>query len=284
VRGLRIVHLTDLHFGPRGSSAAGELARVVTGLQPGHVVVTGDITLAGRRSEFAAADAFLGQLPGQVVVIPGNHDVPVYAPVSRAFRPWRRFQRVTGALVNGVREDGHLRLIALNTARRAGLHWDWSRGRVSRRQLQWLGSCVRPDEGGLQAVALHHPVFRSESRAGNHLVGRRDALVDTLGQGRVDLLFSGHAHLSRVQLVDAGTWSLVAVQSGSALGDRLRGEPPSFTCVDYSHDTLTVCPWVLEGGVWVAGTGRVFHRADAGWDAVGDAPGPAPHAVARTGP
>src|SRR5262245_50561815 len=73
-----IVHLSDLHFGATRDEAIAPLAMVVATLQPDLVAVSGDLTQRARPWQFIAAREFLERLPCAKVIVPGNHDVPLY--------------------------------------------------------------------------------------------------------------------------------------------------------------------------------------------------------------
>ena len=52
---MRILHLSDLHFGHHDAALAAGLAADIASQHPDLVVVSGDFTQIGSRSEFAAA-------------------------------------------------------------------------------------------------------------------------------------------------------------------------------------------------------------------------------------
>ena len=85
-----IAHLSDLHFGRHDETAAERLLADISEVKPNITVVTGDLTQRARHRQFAAARAFLEKLPRPVVVIPGNHDVPLYDIVERFLGPFER--------------------------------------------------------------------------------------------------------------------------------------------------------------------------------------------------
>ena len=55
------------------------------------LVFSGDITQRARRGQFASAAAFVRRLEadgvGDTLVIPGNHDIPLYNVFARLFTP-----------------------------------------------------------------------------------------------------------------------------------------------------------------------------------------------------
>jgi len=90
---MRIVHISDLHFGHHDASLAAGLAAEIEGQSPDLVVVSGDFTQRGTAAEFAQARAFLDLLARPVFAVPGNHDVPVANVVRRLLTPYSLYQR-----------------------------------------------------------------------------------------------------------------------------------------------------------------------------------------------
>ena len=75
---MRIVHLSDLHFGRHDPEIVAGLAAEIAEHAPDLVVVSGDFTQIGTPIEFAMARDFLRTLAAPVFAVPGNHDVPLY--------------------------------------------------------------------------------------------------------------------------------------------------------------------------------------------------------------
>jgi Calcineurin-like phosphoesterase len=88
-----IAHLSDLHFGRHDETVAERLLGDLREAQPDLIVITGDLTQRGRHRQFAAARAFLEKLPPPILVVPGNHDVPLYDIVERFLGRLARYRR-----------------------------------------------------------------------------------------------------------------------------------------------------------------------------------------------
>ena len=89
----RIAHLSDIHFGRVDEQVVARAVEKINELEPDLVVVSGDLTQRARTREFAAARDFLDSLPKPQLVVPGNHDVPLYNVFDRFARPLEKFQR-----------------------------------------------------------------------------------------------------------------------------------------------------------------------------------------------
>jgi 3',5'-cyclic AMP phosphodiesterase CpdA len=84
-----LIHLSDLHFGRTDPEIIEPLVAQVHELKPDLVVVSGDLTQRARSSQFKEARAFLNMLPQPQLVVPGNHDVPLFNVAARLLQPLR---------------------------------------------------------------------------------------------------------------------------------------------------------------------------------------------------
>mgnify|MGYP001795445583 CR=1 FL=1 len=83
-----IVHLSDIHFGRVDPRLLAPLIHTIGAIAPDLVAISGDLTQRARRAQFRQARAFLGQLPFRTLVVPGNHDVPLFNLAARFVDPF----------------------------------------------------------------------------------------------------------------------------------------------------------------------------------------------------
>jgi len=103
---VRIIHLSDLHFGHHDPEIAEGLAADVLAQGPSLVVVSGDFTQRGTRREFGQAQAFLRLLTVPVFAVPGNHDVAALNLARRLFDPYSLYQTYIGETLEPFLEIG----------------------------------------------------------------------------------------------------------------------------------------------------------------------------------
>src|SRR2546421_12848536 len=113
----RLVHLSDIHFGSVDRTILLPLIETVQRIGPHLVVVSGDLTQRAKPSEFAEAKAFLNQLPGPQLVVPGNHDVPLYNPYARFVGKLKLYQRYITPNLEPSYIDEEIAVVGINTAR-----------------------------------------------------------------------------------------------------------------------------------------------------------------------
>ena len=108
-----IAHLSDLHFGREDPRAVDALARDLDELAPSLVAVSGDLTQRARAREFEKARDFLTGLAGPVLVVPGNHDVPLFDVVRRFVSPLGRYRAFVAEDLEPVHEDEELVVVGI---------------------------------------------------------------------------------------------------------------------------------------------------------------------------
>src|SRR5471032_1577415 len=126
-----IVHLSDLHFGRVDAALLAPLRALVERLEPDVVVVSGDLSQRARSSEFIAARHFLDTLPQPQIVVPGNHDVPLYNVFQRVLSPLGKYLSIVTSDLEPSYIDDEIAVVGVNTARSL----TWKRGSIDRHQV-----------------------------------------------------------------------------------------------------------------------------------------------------
>ncbi len=265
----RIAHLSDLHFGRTDATVVPELVEIVNALEPDIVVVSGDLTQRARRSQFAEARDFLAKLPQPQIVVPGNHDVPMYNVLGRFFWPLRNYKIHITADLDPFVVDEEIAVIGLNTARSLVI----KAGRVNDAQIDAV--CHLLDSLGdelTKIVVTHHPFDLPDGYDEDHIVGRAHKMMPRIAESGADVFLSGHLHVSAVThsahryRLETGKAALV-IQAGTATSTRERGEPNSFNLIEIERPILTVQRYecsVPESGFKLATTEQ-FTQTDRGW-------------------
>ena len=112
-----IVHLSDLHFGRVDPRILTPLFQAVRDATPDLIAVSGDFTQRARRRQFVEARAFLDTLRFRTLVVPGNHDVPLYNVAARFLAPLASYRRYIADEVEPAFIDDEIAVVGLNTAR-----------------------------------------------------------------------------------------------------------------------------------------------------------------------
>jgi 3',5'-cyclic AMP phosphodiesterase CpdA len=263
-----LLHLSDLHFGHVDEKLLTPLSAFARELAPDHVVVSGDLTQRARKAEFTAAQTFLAGLPGNLTVVPGNHDIPLYDVVSRFFRSLSSYRRLVSDDLAPFHADAELAILGLNTAR----PWRVKDGHLGASQISLLRQRFSNlDAAVTKVVVTHHPFdLPADSPHGAVVGNARDAMRAML-DSRVDIVLSGHLHVSHTahsahRFVMDGH-SAVLVQAGTATSTRGRGEPNSFNVIRASSREIAVerVAWSDDRAAFAPVSTERFGRTDTGW-------------------
>ncbi len=100
-----LVHLSDLHFGTEQPECIRALGDFCALHQPELIVVSGDLTQRARFQQFYACKQFLESLKRPYLVVPGNHDIPLFHLWNRFISPFARYQLFFWQYGNNAREQ-----------------------------------------------------------------------------------------------------------------------------------------------------------------------------------
>jgi 3',5'-cyclic AMP phosphodiesterase CpdA len=237
---VRIIHLSDIHFGCENKAAVAAARDYVRSTPFDLLAVTGDVTTIGAETEFQAAADWLKALPGPQLGTPGNHDTPYANLVARLFWPFRRYDHYLGpAWRDGLSLPG-LAAQSINTSRGAQIRINWSKGAIHESDTERAArSLARSPAGTLRVALCHHPLLEV---TGGPMTGRvrgGRGCASILAEGEVDLVLSGHVHTPFALALPCHDERTYAVGAGT-LSLRERGAPAGFNVIDADDATVTV--------------------------------------------
>lgn len=265
---MRLVLLTDLHFGRAQPDLVQPLLDQVARANPDLVVIAGDFVQRARAGQFQMARAFLDRLGRDWIAVPGNHDVPLYNLPERVLAPRSAFWRwITPETEPEVGADD-ARIVGIDTTSR----WHHQRGRISRAQIARVGRIIE-EEAGRRTVILvaHHPFHHRPEVEKKVMIGGAEAL-DRWSDCGPHVILSGHLHTWAVEpFVSRKSRSMtLQVHCGTGLSTRLRGEPNDFAIIDVEGDRLEICRMAETGRNTFSELARSsFRRTEVGWREAG---------------
>jgi 3',5'-cyclic AMP phosphodiesterase CpdA len=239
----RIAQLSDLHFGSHESHIAADLIASLNLQQLDLVVLSGDFTQRARQAEFAQAHRFLGNIAQPKLVVPGNHDLPLYDMIGRLHKPLKNFRRYIApqGIAGDLFQDDVIAVLGLNTARR----FPGKSGRVSFDQIAHLRRVfANVPRGVFKALVTHHPLGYPAGETPHGIAGRSGHVLQALAGLDVHLLLSGHGHRplsGTLELETAERRSILLLHAGTAISTRTRdGHGNTYNLVDIEGDGVSI--------------------------------------------
>jgi len=191
---VRVLHVSDLHAGTKEAPGLGAALHDLVGtVDPELVVASGDLTHRNHPDQHERAARILRALERPLLVIPGNHDIPMLPPwrftsTFKAFRgqwpetePLHRSDRIVAVGLNSVRP------------------WKQQGGALRSAQVERVAAAFRdapPD--ALRLVALHHHLLGAPWRTAKRTIARRSTVLGGLVDAGAEVIVSGHVHQSAI--------------------------------------------------------------------------------------
>ena len=244
-----LLHVSDTHFGTEQPPVVAALQRLSERLQPDLLVVSGDVTQRARRRQFDAARHALGALHARRrLLLPGNHDIPLFNLVQRLVDPYRGWRRAFGPDLAPQVDEPDWLVLAVRTTRR----WRHVNGQVSRRQIDATACrlrAARPEQ--LRIVVTHQPVQVPRPEERHNLLRNHEAAVRAWSRAGADLILGGHIHLPYVLPLTPEPHPTWVAQAGTAVSSRVRRDAPNSVNVIRYERAARRCRverWDCSGG------------------------------------
>ncbi len=248
-----IAHISDVHFGCHDPGITDALLHQIHQMHPDLVVLSGDLTQRARINEFQQARHFIDRIDRPLLVVPGNHDIPLYNLVHRFVDPlWKYRQHIPGGIGgNDWFADDELAVLGINTARSLTLKG----GRVSLNQMALIRRAfAHVPDSAWRIMVTHHPIAGAYGEARIELAGRAPLALRAVADAGVHLLLSGHHHRPvsghlHSELLLHNT--VLVVHAGTAVSTRTRDEESnSYNVIrlDGAHAEVDTMHWQVDTG------------------------------------
>ncbi|HSF39751.1 MAG TPA: metallophosphoesterase family protein [Thermoanaerobaculia bacterium] len=228
-----IYHISDVHFGPP------HLPKVRQGVldfiernRPSLVVLSGDLTQRARPEQFRQAREFVDQIPVPTLVVPGNHDVPLYRVWERIFNPYGCYRKHFSEELEPVFRDDEMLVVGINTA----FGWTIKDGRITLKRLLEVEKVLKDTpESVFKVVVAHHHMIPPPNFGTQRVLANAYEAIDLFSSAGVDLILSGHLHQAYIgnseEFYPKGRPPVVILHSGTTTSSRGRaGERERNTC------------------------------------------------------
>jgi len=228
-----LLHISDVHFGPKHLEELSEAVLSFIRREPPDVVVlSGDLTQRAKPEQFRQARRFVDRIPVPTIVVPGNHDVPLYRFWERIFVPFGAYRRHFSEELEPLLRDEETIVVGINTA----YNWTLKEGRIRLDRLMEVRDLMAsvPAET-FKVVVAHHHLIPPPRFGTQRVLANAFEAIDVFSRVGVDLILSGHLHQSYIgnseEFYPKGRPPVVILHSGTTTSSRGRGaEQDKNTC------------------------------------------------------
>lgn len=264
----RVIQLSDLHFGRTDPAVIKAVRNATNALDPDLVVISGDLTQRAKKSEFLEAKYFLDCLTAPKLVVPGNHDVPLFNVWKRLFKGLKSYQKIITEDLSPVFEDEEIFVVGVNTARSL----IWKSGRINEDQIAETRELLLGSTAPIKLVVSHHPFDLPNDFKDGKLVGRSKLAMKAFASCNVDMYLAGHFHLTSFSLISErfkaeGRSSLI-VQAGT-VSTRAKKEANSFNTLNFDSNQVTIEHYIWDKparAFTISKTERFKRNPLTGWE------------------
>jgi 3',5'-cyclic AMP phosphodiesterase CpdA len=269
----RIAHLSDIHFGAHDPQIVSATEMWLLEHRPDLVIISGDLTQRARVEQFRDAAGYLDRLRASgipVLVVPGNHDVPLYNIVKRFAAPLDRYKRYISEDLCPWFETDEVAVLGINTARSLTI----KDGRINHEQIAMLQDrFAAVPFGKTRILVTHHPLYAMPIGEGgeySEAVGRHSDAIEAICKAGVHIALAGHFHRTYAQAAGKmveKSGPVLVIQAGTATSTRLRNsELQSFNWIHahrYDEIELQVIAW--NGTSFQRGSHERFCHDGTNW-------------------
>lgn len=223
-----ILHASDIHFGAEDTAALDWFRREAEARRPDAILITGDLTMRARKSEFAAARDWLASLPATVSVEVGNHDLPYFDIFARAFTPYRRYHAVERFIEKPL-ALADVAVVPLRTTARMQWRLNWSKGHLTEERVAGAVALLKATDARHRLIACHHPLVEAGTHGTARTHGGKKALA-ALARAGATAILTGHVHDPFDHTVEVEGRPVRLIGAGT-LSERVRATLPSFNAI-----------------------------------------------------
>lgn len=241
---MKIFQIADIHFGTEDPQALEKARKIISSEEADLLAISGDLTQNGRTEEFLAAADWLNTFSLPKIIVPGNHDTPMWNLVARTMRPFVRFNRYFSGQTRLHSFEG-VTVRGINTARGLQIRRNWAEGSVNLDELKALITPLHTDQQHLGILIAHHPFLPPKHSTMRIRTSRGRRASTLLANSTTDILLCGHIHKPGADVWTHDNGRYVAITAGT-LSTRIRTSPPGFNVIEIDEETIAATHYALH--------------------------------------
>jgi 3',5'-cyclic AMP phosphodiesterase CpdA len=241
---MKILHLSDLHFGTEQPEMVEVLKSDIQVMKPDIIVVTGDVTQRATVQQYKKAKVFFDELKHKAIIcVPGNHDIPLYNLFQRFFYPFVKYEKYISQHRCPMYRQDNIAILGINSA----TPYKPMGGYVTEKQMEMATSFFQPlPAETCKIILMHHNLISTER---HKIINASEKLINHFSACGVNLILSGHIHAPHCEQLKRNyvMHNMYAITAGTAISHRT-SELNSYNIINIAPQSLDliVREWQLD--------------------------------------
>jgi 3',5'-cyclic AMP phosphodiesterase CpdA len=224
---MKIIHISDLHFGLHKEELIPYFLTDINKIKPEIILISGDMTHRATSSQYKLLQKFINELPGLVLTVPGNHDIPLNNVFERLLYPFKHYKRYISQELMVHAEIGGVKILGVNSVNPFVI----KDGKLSSQTLENIKNYFASPFAGVNLLFFHHNFDYVE---GLHKpLQNYNQFLNCLKESSIHIVCTGHLHFASVGLIQKNNdQPCLRLHAGSLLCQRNRDGRHSYYSIE----------------------------------------------------
>lgn len=232
---MKILHLSDLHFGTEIPGIVDLLIDDCKHQQADFIVVSGDLTQRATDYQYQLVKNFLSNFDAKKILsVPGNHDISLHNPVERFFYPFARYKKWISPDLCSSYADNQVAILGINSV----TPYKSMGGYITDEQLSLVEKYFAAQPQNLaRVVVMHHNLIKSQR---HKIINDADNIIRVFSEAKVNIVLSGHIHFACVEKIkkEYVNHNMYIITAGTPVSWRTTA-PNSYNVIDiHEHEFI----------------------------------------------
>lgn len=232
---MKIFHISDLHFGMQHGHLMQPFLKDLKESAPEVIIISGDVTHRATKQQYQHLATFLKKIPARILIVPGNHDIPLHDVISRLFFPFDHYKRFISPSLSAEFINNEVRILGVNSVNPYRI----KDGKLSSKTLHDIQHYFSPAFEGVNILFFHHNFDYIE---GLHKpLENYQRFLSFLKESTVDMVCTGHSHYGDLTLIEKNDEkSCLILHAGTLFCARSKDHLNSYYQIEVSNKKCTI--------------------------------------------
>lgn len=232
---MKIIHISDLHFGMHNPSIIEPFFENLAVLKPDIIIISGDLTQRARHEQYQLLQIFLKRLPAPFLIVPGNHDIPLYNAFSRLLNPFKRYKHYISPQLDASFYNDEVNILGVNSV----TPYKIKDGTLAPHTLDRIKNHFSSTSGQLNILFFHHNLNYFSGM--HHPLNNAEEFINYLKDSPIHMVCTGHLHYATLKLISKNqAGSCAILHAGSLCCLRSKDKLNSFYLIDSNNLKCTI--------------------------------------------